>query len=57
MPPQVVIQVRPHLLLERSVYQEIDRRRPLVSWDKTFPEVTREIVVRGLWLGLDNAAD
>ena len=47
----------PHLLLERSIHQKIHRRRPLVAWDKTFPEVAREIVVGGLRLGLDNAAD
>jgi len=48
---------RPQLLLERSIHQEIHRRRPLVAWDKTFPEVAREIVVGGLRLELDNAAD
>ena len=47
----------PHLLFKRSIHQEIHRRRPLVAWDKTFPEVAREIVVGSLRLGLDNAAD
>src|SRR6185436_20828300 len=37
--------------------QEIHCRRPLVAWDKTFPEVASEIVVGGLRPGLDNVAD
>src|SRR5262245_14730883 len=45
------------LLLERSVHQEIHGRRPLVAWHETLPEVPREIVVGGLRLGFDNAAD
>src|SRR4051812_41184502 len=48
---------RASLSLERGVHQKIHRRGPLVAWDKTFPEVAREIVVGGLRLGLDNAAD
>src|SRR5512147_3224066 len=44
-------------LLERSVHQEIHGRRPLVAWHETLPEVPREIVVGGLRLGFDNAAD
>ena len=46
-----------NLLLERSIHQEINRGRPMVAWDKTFPEVARKIVVGSLRLGLHNAAD
>src|SRR6267142_4175187 len=45
------------LLLERSVHQEIHGRRPPVARHETLPEVACEIVVGGLRLGLDNAAD
>src|SRR6266542_3061483 len=45
------------LLLERSVHQEIHGRRPLVAWHETLPEVPGEIVVGGLRLGCDDAAD
>ena len=46
-----------HLLLERSIHQEIHRRRPLVARDKTFPEVAREIVVGRFRFGFDYVAD
>src|SRR6185503_19450717 len=45
------------LLLERSIQQEIHGRGPLVAGHETLPEVAREIVVGGLRLGLDDAAD
>src|SRR5262245_51305019 len=46
-----------YLSIERSVHQEVDCRLRLVARHKALAEVAREIVVGGLRLGLENAAD
>src|SRR4029453_4444634 len=50
------IQILP-LLLERSVHQVINRRRPLVTWNKTFPEGGWEVGVGRRRARLNNPAD